>query len=212
MRNDILYGIGMLLAASGVQAHDGRVYVSGTITDNTCSLSPGSENINVAMGAVSQRQFYRAGDGSAWQPFAIDLQNCGSTASGVTVSFSGAADSRNTDLLALTAGESDASGIGIALYATGKVEGALTEHDVYTLAQHYLTPTQLAAVKEAQSSGAVHDALLTNQALAQHMDFSGTPAFVVMPQTQNGDVKRVTVIPGSTTQDMLQMAIQKAKG
>ncbi len=63
MRNDILYGIGMLLAASGVQAHDGRVYVSGTITDNTCSLSPGSENINVAMGAVSQRQFYRAGDG-----------------------------------------------------------------------------------------------------------------------------------------------------
>lgn len=44
------------------------------------------------------------------------------------------------------------------------------------------------------------------------MDFSGTPAFVVMPQTQNGDVKRVTVIPGSTTQDMLQMAIQKAKG
>lgn len=64
MRNDILYGIGMLLAASGVQAHDGRVYVSGTITDNTCSLSPGSENINVAMGAVSQRQFYRAGDGS----------------------------------------------------------------------------------------------------------------------------------------------------
>lgn len=68
MRNDILYGIGMLLAASGVQAHDGRVYVSGTITDNTCSLSPDSENINVAMGAVSQRQFYRAGDGSAWQP------------------------------------------------------------------------------------------------------------------------------------------------
>ncbi len=74
------------------------------------------------------------------------------------------------------------------------MEGALTEHDVYTLAQHYLTPTQLAAVKEAQSSGAVHDALLTNQALAQHMDFSGTPAFVVMPQTQDGDVKRVTVI------------------
>ncbi len=75
-----------------------------------------------------------------------------------------------------------------------------------------LAATQLAAVKEAQSSGAVHDALLTNQALAQHMDFSGTPAFVVMPQTQDGDVKRVTVIPGSTTQDMLQMAIQKAKG
>ncbi|EAP4552390.1 fimbrial protein BcfF [Salmonella enterica] len=134
MRNDILYGIGMLLAASGVQAHDGRVYVSGTITDNTCSLSPDSENINVAMGAVSQRQFYRAGGGSAWQPFAIDLQNCGSTASGVTVSFSGAADSRNTDLLALTAGESDASGIGIALYDQNKTLIPLgQESDVVTL-------------------------------------------------------------------------------
>ncbi len=91
------------------------------------------------------------------------------------------------------------------------MEGALTEHDVYTGA----TLSNVDAVgrrKEAQSSGAVHDALLTNRALAQHMDFSGTPAFVVMPQTQNGDVKRVTVIPGSTTQDMLQMAIQKAKG
>lgn len=99
-----------------------------------------------------------------------------------------------------------------ALYATGKVEGALTEQDVYTLAQHYLTETQIAAVKQAQSSGAIHDALLMNQALAQHMDFSGTPAFVVMPQTANSDVKRVSVIPGSTSQEALQMAIQRAKG
>lgn len=99
-----------------------------------------------------------------------------------------------------------------ALYATGKVEGALTEQDVYTLAQHYLTETQIAAVKQAQSSGAIHDALLMNQALAQHMDFSGTPAFVVMPQTANSDVKRVSVIPSSTSQEALQMAIQRAKG
>lgn len=96
----------------------------------------GSENINVAMGAVSQRQFYRAGDGSARQPFAIDLQNCGSTASGVTVSFSGAGDSRNTDLLALTAGESDASGIGIALYDQNKTLIPLgQESDVVTLSR-----------------------------------------------------------------------------
>ncbi len=66
--------------------------------------------------------------------FAIDLQNCGSTASGVTVSFSGAADSRNTDLLALTAGESDASGIGIALYDQNKTLIPLgQESDVVTL-------------------------------------------------------------------------------
>ncbi len=45
--------------------------------------------------------------------FAIDLQNCGSTASGVTVSFSGAADSRNTDLLALTAGKATLQALGL---------------------------------------------------------------------------------------------------
>ncbi len=58
-----------------------------------------------------------------------------------------------------------------ALYATGKVEGQLTEQDVYALASHYLTQPQIRAVKTAQQSGAVHDALLSNQALAQHMNF-----------------------------------------
>lgn len=141
IRRDILCGMGILLAAFCLQAHDGRVYVSGTITDNTCSLSPDSENINVSMGAVSLRQFYRAGDGSAWQPFAIDLQNCGSTASGVTVSFSGTADSGNTALLALTAGDSGASGIGIALYDQNKTLIPLgQESDVVTL-----TPGQASA-------------------------------------------------------------------
>lgn len=101
-------------------AHDGRVYVTGSITDNTCTLSPDSENIDVDMGSVSNRQFYQAGDGSAWQSFTINLQNCGSTASGVTVSFSGTADGRNTDLLALTEGADDASGIGIGLYDKDK--------------------------------------------------------------------------------------------
>ncbi len=99
-----------------------------------------------------------------------------------------------------------------ALYATGKVEGQLSEQDVYTLAQHYLTQKQIALVKQTQRRGAIHDALLTNEALAQHMGFTGTPAFVVMPQQPQQEVTRITVIPGSTSQDMLQMAIQKAKG
>ncbi len=64
MRNDILYGIGMLLAASGVE----RTMAGSMSPEPSRTIrvrSPGSENINVAMGAVSQRQFYRAGDGSA---------------------------------------------------------------------------------------------------------------------------------------------------
>jgi protein-disulfide isomerase len=99
-----------------------------------------------------------------------------------------------------------------ALYATGKVEGDLTEPEILTSAERYLTAEQIAAVKQMHDSGPVHDALMVNRALAQHMGFTGTPAFVVMPQAKEADIKQITVIPGSTSQDMLLMAIQKAKG
>lgn len=99
-----------------------------------------------------------------------------------------------------------------AMYATGKVEGAMTEQDVLNQAKGYLTAQQLADVRKAQQNGAVHDALMANQALAEHMGFNGTPDFVVMPQGDSPDAQRVSVIPGSTNQDMLLMAIQKAKG
>ena len=113
----VMVGSGLLSVAC---AHDGRVYVSGTITDNTCTLSPDSENIDVEMGAVSNRQFAHAGDGANWQPFSINLENCGSTASGVTVSFSGTANSHHSDLLALTPGDSDATGVAIGFYDKDK--------------------------------------------------------------------------------------------
>ncbi|POP41351.1 fimbrial protein [Superficieibacter electus] len=110
----------ILVICFGVQAHDGRVYITGTITDNTCTLTPDSENITVNMGSVSNRQFYQAGAGAAYQPFSINLENCGSTASGVTVSFSGTEDPKNPDLLAIAAGAGNASGVGIALYNSDK--------------------------------------------------------------------------------------------
>ncbi|MEO3990135.1 fimbrial protein [Pseudocitrobacter cyperus] len=106
----------LMLAVAGAQAHDGRVNITGTIDDNTCTLSPDSQNFTVEMGQVSNRQFYHAGDGGAYVLFTINLEDCGSTASGVSVSFSGAADSLNPILLALTGGADSASGVGIALY------------------------------------------------------------------------------------------------
>lgn len=114
----------MLLAAGG-QAHDGRVNITGVINDNTCTLSPDSQSFTVKLGNVSNRQFYRAGDGSAWQAFTLDLRNCGSTASGVTVSFSGQTDRFNADLLALDGGADSASGVGIAIYNADKTPIAL---------------------------------------------------------------------------------------
>ncbi|MDU4436659.1 MAG: DsbA family protein, partial [Pluralibacter gergoviae] len=99
-----------------------------------------------------------------------------------------------------------------ALYATGKVEGDLTQADILSSVERYLSKAQIAAVKDISDNGPVHDALMVNRSLAQHMGFTGTPAFVVMPQASDPDVKKITVIPGSTSQDMLLMAIQKAKG
>lgn len=112
--------LALSLVASMAFAHDGRVYVSGAITNNTCTLSPDSQNMTVAMGEVSSRQFIYPGEAGPWQPFAIDLQNCGSTASGVTVSFSGAADAKQHDCLALTPDAGEATGVAIALYDSEK--------------------------------------------------------------------------------------------
>ncbi|WP_368749885.1 DsbA family protein [Klebsiella aerogenes] len=99
-----------------------------------------------------------------------------------------------------------------ALYATGHVEGQMTEQDVMTAAKPYLDAKTLAGLKQDSGKGAVHDALQTNLGVAQQMHFTGTPAFVVMPQAAKPDAQRVTVLPGATSQDGLQMAIQKARG
>ncbi|MBV8044839.1 hypothetical protein [Pluralibacter sp.] len=58
----------------------------------------------------------------------------------------------------------------------------------------------------------IFKALAANQTLAQQMGFSRAPAFVVMPQSAPASAQRVYVASGSTTQEVLQMAIQKAKG
>lgn len=118
-------GLWLMLVAVGAQAHDGRVNITGTINDNTCTLSPDSQNFTVTLGTVSNRQFYQAGDGSAWQAFSINLENCGSTASGVTVSFSGTADALNPDLLALSSSADAAAGVGIGIYNADKTPIAL---------------------------------------------------------------------------------------
>lgn len=96
------------------------------------------------------------------------------------------------------------------LYATGKVEGQLTEQDVHDAAKPDLNGNVFNSLKQAQPKSNIQDALQANINLAQQMRFTGTPAFVVIPQASSPDIKHISVIPGGTTQDVLQMAIQKA--
>lgn len=97
-----------------------------------------------------------------------------------------------------------------AVYATGKNEGKLQASDVRQAAKTWLSPAQLTAL--TQTPAVTGEALAANQALAQQMGFRGTLAFVVMPQSVPANAQRVYVASGGTTQEVLQMAIQKAKG
>lgn len=121
LRRSLFLGSALLMSiASNANAHDGTVNISGTITDNTCTVSPDSKDFTVTMGNVASKQFYQAGDGTRYEPFTIHLEKCGGAANGVTVAFSGTKDSRNTDLLAIPSGTGVASGMGIGIYNQDK--------------------------------------------------------------------------------------------
>lgn len=112
-------GLALMVMAQS-QAHQGTVYVTGTITDNTCAVSPDSKNLTVPMGDVPSKAFALAGDGSRYEPFAINLEKCGGAASGVTVHFEGPSNSKNPGLLALTGGAGYATGVGVGIYNQDK--------------------------------------------------------------------------------------------
>lgn len=98
-----------------------------------------------------------------------------------------------------------------ALFATGKVEGALTEEDVKTSARPYLTDEQVITLTKAGGADPASQAVAQNLALGQQLQLSGTPAFVVLPQqVQQVKASTLTVLPGSTTQESLQQAINIA--
>lgn len=106
----------MFLSIAAVHAHDGTVNISGTIQDNTCELSPDSQNKSVDMGTVVGSQFSRTGDFSTAKTFTLNLQNCGPAASEATVTFSGTANAQNAELYALEAGADSASGLALGIY------------------------------------------------------------------------------------------------
>lgn len=107
----------VLLGSAGIAlADDASVNISGTILDNTCSVSPDSQDKQVSLGNISSKQFQKMGDGSPVQVFVINLEKCSTQVSNITVSFTGLADSKNTDLLALDAGSGNASGLAVGIY------------------------------------------------------------------------------------------------
>jgi len=90
-----------------------------------------------------------------------------------------------------------------AIYATGHNEGKLTDADISAAAK---------AVKfDAKTAHDVQETLEGINALAQQLGFSGTPALVVLPSA-GARADNVTVIPGYTSAETLQLAINHAAG
>lgn len=90
-----------------------------------------------------------------------------------------------------------------AIFATGNNEGKLTNEDISTAAK---------GVKFDSSTAPDVQGTLDNiNTLAQQLGFSGTPALVVMPSV-GASAKNVTVIPGFTQANTLQVAIDGAAG
>ncbi|MDM2747349.1 DsbA family protein [Citrobacter sp. Cu231] len=88
-----------------------------------------------------------------------------------------------------------------AIYATGHNEGQLTDTDISEAAK---------VVKfDAGKAGDVQGTLDGINMLARQLNFSGTPALVVLP-SNGASPDNVTVIPGYLSTEAIQMAINKA--
>ncbi|HDN2684097.1 TPA: fimbrial protein [Klebsiella michiganensis] len=109
----------LLLSLSGLScsalAHDGTVNITGTIQGNTCTVTTDTANQQVTLGDIAAKQFTAAGSASQPVEFTIGLENCGSAASAVSLTFTGEADTTNSALLALTSLAGSAAGIGVAI-------------------------------------------------------------------------------------------------
>lgn len=109
-------GLGAVMVTGAANAADqghGTVRFTGSIIDAPCSISGDSDGQEVNLGEVSSAALAKNGT-SAPKNFEIELDNCTASTlkSGVSVTFTGAASSKNKDHLGITG---TASGASIAL-------------------------------------------------------------------------------------------------
>ncbi|WP_315315294.1 thioredoxin domain-containing protein [Pantoea vagans] len=90
-----------------------------------------------------------------------------------------------------------------ALFASGHIEGALTQKDI--------TKAASAAGAGKLKSNDMLGTLSHTDILAKNTGFQGTPAMIVMPLS-GATSETVTIYPGGAMEEMLQSAINKALG
>lgn len=100
------------------QAATGTITITGSIIDKGCDIQAGSQSLDVDLGTVDASTFEgKVGSTLGSAPLKIALTGCPETGvTGVSVVFDGPASTDNTELLAITAGETSAKGVGVAFY------------------------------------------------------------------------------------------------
>jgi major type 1 subunit fimbrin (pilin) len=120
--------------ASSAFAADGAVNFTGTITDAACTIDTASQNQDVFLGNIARTAFPVAGSLAAAKKFTLVLTDCPDTVTGATVRFDGTQVSGDNTVLALTAGDSTASGVGIQISDNqNKVVPLYEDSSVYPL-------------------------------------------------------------------------------
>lgn len=101
--------------AGVVQASDGTIHFTGSITDQACTVDTGSQNLPVDLGKVAKSALNgTAGMKAAPTRFTLNLSACPDTVTGANVKFDGTAAADNTSL-ALDNDAGAATGVGIEI-------------------------------------------------------------------------------------------------
>ena len=120
MKKFIIAGIAAGMACASVSAFaasgEGQINFTGEIIDSACTVVNGLSNpLNVSLGKVAKSAFTGSGSTTSTTRFSIQLKDCPDTVTSASVTFGGTPDSSNNDVLAITSGTGNASGIGIQL-------------------------------------------------------------------------------------------------
>lgn len=106
---------GAVMAGTTPTATDStHVTFTGSITETPCSLDSGSQGQEVKLGHIAAHVLENQGKSSPVN-FQFNLKDCDvTTLKNVSVTFTGAADSQDSSLLALGGGQAKGAGIAIA--------------------------------------------------------------------------------------------------
>ncbi|MFL1552210.1 fimbrial protein [Pseudomonas sp. D47] len=117
-------------------AYDVLVNINGAIAANGCMVSFASQQMTLDFGNVATKQFYARDIPWGKQKFVIGLERCGGDATAVKVSFQGAADTDNADLLKLTPEEGIVKGLAIEILDVNSASIAInTQTSAFPISQ-----------------------------------------------------------------------------